>query len=153
MGLLDKIILPLSLSSCVFTAWVFLYTTAQSHKPTVSNKEQLQLLKEEAERILRVQTIKFNKITTNLLSPRVRLRYVSLEIHLLPFEESDHKVLEEEEFLIYDSILKIAGKIQAEQLNSIGGKILFKKKVKDEINSRLGTPRVKKVFFPHFVIQ
>ena len=153
MTTLEKIIISISATTSVMVVGIFTYLNYIYEKPLISDQKELAEMAKNAERALNPKTLKLDKIATNLHSSRGRLRYISIEAYVQPFQEHQLAKLQEAEALIYDSILGTAGRSVPDELNTLAGKILFENQIKRKINSRLPIPLVKKIFFAAFVIQ
>ena len=132
----------------------FIYTLFVFERPLFSDQEEMQRMTEETKKLSNFASIKLEKITTNLhTQPSKRLRYLNLEAHLQPFDRGQIGGLHQIEPMVYDAIIQVASQSDPEKLNSLAGKILFEKFIKDKINSQLPSPLIKKIFFSTFIIQ
>lgn len=151
---LEKLLIVTSLGTTLGALGFFIYTLFIFERPLLSDKKERERMIEEVEKRINFETFQLEKMTTNLFSEsRGRLRYINLEMHLQPFREKQLYEIKEKEFIIYDTIIQVASESDPEKLNSLAGKILFEKFIKDKINSQLETPLIKKIFFTTFIIQ
>lgn len=151
--LLDKIVMALNVLGLLFSLGAVIYSTVIWQKPLPKNEEELRLLRQEALTTSFVETIPMKKITINLPSQRGRLRYLDIEMGLLPFKSVYIDKLKANFSLIYDRAIVHSGKMEAEELNSLAGKILLEDQIKKDVNEALGGPILKKIFFTVFVVQ
>jgi flagellar FliL protein len=92
-------------------------------------------------------------MTINLASEQTRLRFLDVEVHLLPFQEEGLKVLEQHKTKMFDIIIEVAGTLSPDELNSVSGKILLENRLKKKINEYLKNQVVREIFFSTFVVQ
>lgn len=152
MEFIEKLAMLVSLATSLGVAGFFVYTNYY-YNPPLSNESEWEQLNQEAAKVINFKTLRLDNITTNLHSPKTRLRYVNLEVHIQPLQDKQIAQLEQKKPLIYDAILTVAGKKGPDQLNSLAGKILFENEIKHKINLQMARPLVKKIFFSVFVIQ
>lgn len=93
------------------------------------------------------------RITVNLSSGANRLRFINLEMNMVPFFEDQRKTISDNEFLIKNVVIEIASALTPEEVETVTGKMLFESRVKRQVNTKLGQPVIKQIFFSKFVIQ
>jgi flagellar protein FliL len=117
---------------------------------------EVENLKQGAIEQIQVQPVPIKKFVVNLHSQGSRLRYLDVEMNVLTFSENQKESLKANEHLIKDVVIDIASQLAPEDLDSLSGKLLFEKKIKDRVNEKLGQPGdpiINKIFFSGFIIQ
>ena len=148
-----KFLLAIPLAISLAAMGIFIYTDYIYQRPTFSDSKEFSLFGQQAQKLLYFKTLKLDKMTTNLYSTRTRLRYISLEAYLRPFEERQLSKLQRAKPLIYDIILETAGQSEPQKLNTLAGKILFENEIRERINANLTMPLIKRIFFSTFIVQ
>ena len=97
--------------------------------------------------------VPIKKFTVNLDSNANRLRFLSLEMNVLPFYEEQKAVITKSEYMIKDVVIKLAANLTPEEVETVTGKMLFESRIKKQVNAKLGQPVIKQIFFSGFVIQ
>ncbi len=117
-------------------------------------------LKEESLKKNQLHTVPMKKIVVNLESKGTRLRYLDVEMNIVTFNEEEKEIIKTYEYLLKDSIIDIASFLTPEDLDSITGKMIFEKRLKDKINEKIRqinntitAPVIKQIYFSGFVIQ
>lgn len=151
--LLDKILMALNLAALFGCLGVFIYTTKMYKKPLPDEGVEFDGLKEDAKKRTETPAYKMEKITINLYSTGSRLRFLDLELHFLPFNEEQIKILETHKAHLVDMMIEVVGDMSPEELNSISGKILLESRLKKRINDFLGSQTVREIYFSTFIIQ
>jgi flagellar FliL protein len=150
---LDKIFMLLSMFMTLTAVSMYVYTNIIFERKKVIEEEEFIKFKEESKEAEVLENIHLKKIVINLQSKSQRLRYVEFDAHLIPFKKEKLEFLNGNTAIIQDQFIDIASKFEAEELNSVLGKILFENRVKKGINQKFGSPIIKKIFFSRFVIQ
>ncbi len=150
--LLDKILLTLAMLSTISVLGLFVYTDIIYQKPLPDDKKEFQKLEAESKKVNVSKGFALKKITINLKSTR-KLRFLSTEIVLIPFKESQLQIIEDNQAMIRDIIIDAGSNMTAKELSSITGKIIFEETLKERINKTQKKPLIKEVFFSNFVIQ
>lgn len=92
--------------------------------------------------------------TVNLYSQTNRLRFLEVEMNIVPFESSQLTALKDAETVIKDSLIQIAAEMEPDDVGSVTGKILLENRLKKAVNDRIGgQPLIKQILFSRFVIQ
>lgn len=151
--LIDKILMALNLAALFGCLGVFVYTTKMYQKPLPDEATEFDGLKEDAKKRTEIPPYKMEKLTMNLYSTGSRLRFLDLELHLLPFTEEQTKLLDNHKAHLVDMIIEVVGDMSPDELNSISGKILLESRLKKRINDFMGSQTVREIFFSTFVIQ
>lgn len=150
---IDTAIAGLAILVTLGTLGSFVYTEMIYKKPLPSESLNRDLLNQEPKKDLLIEPFKLKPITINLRSPTRRLRFLEIEVHLVPFKEEYKEKLSQVESYLYDAIIDIAGAMEPDELNSISGKILLEERIKKRIQSRFNKEIVKEIFFSKFVVQ
>ena len=108
---------------------------------------------EEGKKLKVANTLQIKKIIINLPSRTKKLRFLDISAHIVPFSDRDLKVLEEQEYIIRDSIIEIAGKMYPRELNSISGKLILEDRIVKRINDIYKQDIIKELYFSRFLIQ
>ena len=151
--IIDYILVGFMLLMTLATASVYTYTVFIYQKPLPDDSGGLARLKGDVRRMVDGNAYQLGKFTVNLPSKNSRLRFLDVNIYLVPFGEADVALFEENKPVIQDKIIGIAGSMEAAELNSISGKILLESRVKKAINALLGQVSVKRIYFTRFVVQ
>jgi len=151
--LADNIILILSFLATAVCVGVFVFTEMIYQKPLPSEQVELQRLMSDNKKKAFPAPFKLDQLIINLNSRKTRLRFLSVETQLVPFNHDSDDKFESYRSMINDSIIDIAGRMTAEELNSISGKILLEERIKKSVNKLMGKQFVKGVLFTKFVIQ
>lgn len=97
--------------------------------------------------------VTFEELIVNLYSREARLRFLNTKLNIELFEEKDRNLVMTMKPHIFDSLIDIAGNMKPKELNSVTGKILLEKRVKDRSNAIAKRPVIKKILFSKFIIQ
>ncbi|MGE3608546.1 MAG: flagellar basal body-associated protein FliL [Bacteriovoracaceae bacterium] len=125
-------------------------------KPTPTDQvAEEAALKSEALEDSQIQPVPIKKFVVNLHSKSSRLRYLDLEMNVLPFHTDQKEIIKSHEYLFKDVVIEIASHLEPEDLDSVTGKILLENKIKKQINAKLGqpVPVIKQIYFSGFVVQ
>ena len=150
---IDKILMGLNLATLFGGLALFIYTNVVYKKPLPDESTELSELEKAARLQTEVGPFKLDKMTINLASEQTRLRFLDVEVHLLPFQEEGLKILEEHKTKMFDIIIEVAGTLSPDELNSVSGKILLENRLKKKINEYLKNQVVREIFFSTFVVQ
>ena len=96
---------------------------------------------------------RLDRLIVNLKSSTMRLRFLDAQIYIVPFGRGKHELLNRYAPQIYDAINRIGGGMTPNELNSIHGKLIFKNRVKEEINRILPEKIVKEIQYSKFTVQ
>ncbi len=151
--LVDNIILILSFLATAACVGVFVYTEVVYQKPLPDGQAELGKLISDNKKMAFPAPFKLDPLIINLNSRKTRLRFLSVEAQLVPFNHDSDDRFETYRSMINDAIINIAGHMTAEELNSISGKILLEERIKKSVNSIVKAQLVKGVLFTKFVIQ
>ena len=151
--MLQKILILLNLVVALAGAGIVYY----SHnilKPTPTDQvAEAESLKTEAMAQSQIQPVPIKKFVVNLFSGSSRLRYLDLEMNILPFHEDQKELIKTNEHMIKDIIIEIGSQLAPDDLDTVTGKILLENKIKKQVNAKFGQPVIKQIFFSGFVVQ
>ncbi len=152
----EKLIKIMAILSIVLTlaALVLSFFVNSKRAPKVVDQAlEVNNLKDEAKKASSIDAYKIEKIVVNLATGQNRLRVVDMSLDLITFQPQHIDLLEKNKAIVYDSIIEITSKIQADELNSVSGKILLEDRIKKKIHKEIGTTVIRKILFSQFVIQ
>ena len=86
-------------------------------------------------------------------SSSTRLRFLDVQMYIVPFARGKRELLSRHGPQIYDAINRIGGQMEPAELNSIHGKIVFENRIKEEINRILQEKVVKEIQYSKFIVQ
>lgn len=150
---LDKVLTMLNLAVVLGAAGLVFYSHSLLKPAPTDTKGQENSLVEGASSRFKLTPVKMKKLTVNLNSRKTRLRYLDMEINILTFEAEQKQIITESTAIINDIIIRLAGNLRAKELNSLTGKMLFKSRIKKQINITLGDTVAKDIIFSRFVVQ
>jgi len=151
--MIQKILIFINLIGVLGSVGLVLYSHLMIKPVATDQKAEAQKLQTEAKQNLEIKPVMIKKFVVNLSSKASRLRYLDLEMNLMPFYEDQASVIKEHEFLIKDIVVEIASHMQPEDLENVTGKILLENKIKKQVNQKFGQPVIKQIFFSGFVVQ
>jgi len=146
-----SLILLYLITSCI-TLYVFV-SWYHYEKPLIDESMARKKFLEEGKKLKVANTLQIKKIIINLPSRTKKLRFLDISAHIVPFSDRDLKVLEEQEYIIRDSIIEIAGKMYPRELNSISGKLILEDRIVKRINDIYKQDIIKELYFSRFLIQ
>jgi len=105
-----------------------------------------------------IQAVPIKKFVVNLHSKSTRLRYLDVEMSILPFYEDQKELIKAHEYIFKDTLIEIGSQLEPAELDTLSGKILLENKIKKQVNAKFkqfgqGQPVVKQIFFSGFVVQ
>lgn len=153
MSKLQKILLISNLVIVLASTGVVFYSHFMIRPEPTNQVEQTEDLINSAQKSTEVQPVAIKKFVANLHSSQTRLRYLEVEMNILPFYENQKKIITDHEFLIKDILIELAAKLEPEDLNTLSGKILLESRIKKQVNTKLGQPVIKQIYFSGFVVQ
>lgn len=151
---MQKVLIILNLVIVLAATGLVVYShTMIKPKPT-DQAAETEELKKQAIADTQIQPVPIKKFVVNLHSRSTRLRYLDIEMNILPFKEDQKDIIKQNEFLFKDTVIEIASHLDPDDLDSITGKILLENRIKKAINAKLGDPPViKQIYFSGFVVQ
>lgn len=151
--LIDTVLIGLMFLATVFTAGVFIYTQYIYERPLPDPAAERAKMLAQAKEQLFPNSYKVDKLTINLPSRSSRLRFLDMQAYLVPFSSDATEEFDRHKAAIQDAIIDIAATMEADELSTVSGKILFENRIKNRVNALFPKPLVKKVQFTDFVIQ
>jgi flagellar protein FliL len=151
--LIDKVLLGLNGLVALAAAGLVVYShTSVKPLPTDQAAEEKSL---EAGALAesQISPINFKKIVVNIHSAGTRLRFLELEMGVLPFAESQKDAIKSVEYLFQNALIEIAATMTPEELGAVTGKILLESRVKKKVNESLGAPLIRQIYFSKFIVQ
>lgn len=100
-----------------------------------------------------IKPIPIKKMVVNLKSDPHRLRFVEIEMSVLPFFEDQKQIISKNEHLLKNVVIELALVLTPEEIETVSGKMLFESRIKKQVNAKLGQPVIKQIFFSKFIIQ
>jgi flagellar FliL protein len=149
----DNAILFLTFLATAGCLGVFVYTEILYKKPLPQDDVEFSKLMSDSKSKAYPAPFKLDPLIINLKSRKTRLRFLNLEAYIVPIYENTDDIFENKRAMINDSIIQITGRMEADELNSISGKILLEDRVKKAINKITGKQLVKELLFTKFVVQ
>ena len=131
----------------VFVSWY------HYEKPQIDEAQARKRFLQEGKKLKVENTLKIKKLIINLPSRTRKLRFLDISVHVVPFDEKDLNILEEQEYIIRDSMIEVAGKMRPEELNSISGKLLLEDRLVKKINAIYKQNIIKELYFSRFLVQ
>lgn len=114
---------------------------------------ELQSLQQSAYQESQIKAISIPNKVINIYSPKTRLRFVDLEIGIIPIDNSLDQLVKNNESMILDEVIAITSEMSPEELESLSGKVLLGEKIKNRINQNLNKKVVRKILFTKFIVQ
>lgn len=151
--ILDRMIILFNLIATLGSLGVFYYMEKIYKRPMPNDQLEFQLLKDSIQKQSLVTPFPLKKMIINLYSPNTRLRFLEVEMHLLPYLDLHTPLLESNQHFIYDSIIQIVSKMGPQEINTVAGKILLEDRLKKNLNKLLQKKVIKKIYFTIFVVQ
>jgi flagellar FliL protein len=153
MGGLQKILILVNLVVVVAGAGLVYYAHNMIKPESTNVATEVENLKAGALAQASVTAVPMKKFVVNLFSRSTRLRYLDLEMNIVPFYENQKELIKANEHLFKDVVIEVAAQLEPDELDSLSGKILLENKIKKQVNAKLGQPVVKQIFFSGFVVQ
>lgn len=151
--LLDKILLGLNGAVVLTAAGLVYYAHTGIKAPPTDQALEEKNLQSDAVALSQVTAFAMKPMTVNLYSPGSRLRYLKVDINLLPFKQQDTELLKAHQYVVQNELIRIAAGMTPEELGSITGKILLESRLKKAVNDSFPAPVVKSIFFGAFLVQ
>ena len=153
MGKVQKILIILNFVVVLAGAGL-VYYAHNIIKPEPTNQAaEAESLKTNAAEQAQVQALPMKKFVVNLHSRESRLRYLDVEMNILPFHNDQKELIKANEYILKDILIETASHLAPEDLDTLSGKILLENKLKKQINAKLGQPVVKQIYFSGFIVQ
>jgi flagellar FliL protein len=150
---LDTALIGLLTLASLAALGVFTYTEMVYQRPLPSDKVEFESLKKDTETAVAPEVFKLDKLIVNLNSQGSRLRFLDVEIHLVPFKSKSVEVFENQKAFIKDAIIDISSNMAPDELNTVAGKVLLEERIRRRLNDYFGKSLIKEIFFSRFVVQ
>lgn len=152
--MVQKILIILNLVIVLAGAGLVFYSHNLLKPEPIDQSAEAQALKDQAVSSSQIQPVPIKKFVVNLHSRGTRLRYLDIEMNVLPFSEDQKELIKTNEHVFKDVVIEIASQLGPDDLDSVTGKILLENKIKKQVNAKLGdSPVVKQIYFSGFVVQ
>ncbi|MBA2403786.1 MAG: flagellar basal body-associated FliL family protein [Bdellovibrionales bacterium] len=153
MGSFQKILLIINLVVVLAGAGLVYYSHNMIKAEATDQAAEVENLKNSAMEQAQVQAVPMKKFVVNLHSRGTRLRFLDVEMNILPFHNDQKELIKASEYIFKDTLIEIASHLTPEELDTLSGKILLENKIKKQVNAKLGQPVVKQIYFSGFVVQ
>lgn len=148
-----KILILINLVVALLGAGVVYYSHFMIKPEPTDQLSEKSKLKDSLSEQVSITPVPIKKFTVNLSSHANRLRFLNLEMSILPFFEDQKALITKNEFLIKNVVIELASSLTPEEVETVTGKMLFESRIKKQVNAKLGQPVIKQIFFSGFVIQ
>lgn len=151
--LFDKILLGVNGLVALAAAGIVYYSHFMlKPKPTnITTEEQALYDKAQSESMVSAYTITTKPV--NLYHEGARLRHLSTEMGIIPFQESDKEIIKNKEYIIKNALIEVAAHMSPEEVSTLTGKLILESRIKKYVNESIGAPVVKKIYFGKFTVQ
>jgi flagellar FliL protein len=153
MGSVQKILLIANLVVVLAGAAVVYYSHNILKPKATDQTAEAENLKNSAMEQAQIQAYPMKKFVVNLYARGTRLRYLDVEMNILPFHNDQKELIKANEYIIKDILIEIGSQLGPDELETLSGKILLENKLKKQINTKLGQPVVKQIYFSGFIVQ
>lgn len=150
---IDTIILLIATLITGATLGTFVYSDMIYKRPLPSDKLEKEKLIEDSKVAVAPDIYKLDKLIINLNSPTRRLRFLDIEVNLVPFRSNAIETFQTKKFYIKDAIIDIASNMAPDELNTVAGKVILEERIRKRLNDFFGKSLVKEIFFSRFVVQ
>lgn len=151
--MLDKILLGLNGIGIAAAAGLVVYSHTSIKRIPTDEQMQVGSMVKESISLAQITPLTLPKQTVNLYSRQTRLRFLDTQMNIEVFQESDKETITKYKAFLYDSLIEVAGNMKPEELNSVTGRILLEKRIKNKFHEILGKKLIRKIYFSKFVIQ
>ncbi len=152
--LLDKILIALNALVVLGAVGLIVYSHMGIKREPTNQVAEADRLLQEAKDLTFIKPHSMKSFTVNLLSNTNRLRFLEVEMNVVPFQMSQLPELKNAETIIKDSLIQIGAEMSPDDVASVTGKILLENRLKKAVNDRIGgQPLIKQILFSKFVIQ
>ena len=151
-SIIDKVFIILLLLTSAGTAGVFVYTELIYQRELPNNEQEFKTLVSNGKARSIPNVYQLEKLTINLKSRTAKLRFIDLEMYLVPFTAKDRDIIEQNKERIYDAIIDITAGMDPDELNTVSGKILLENRIKHNLNQTIKSDMIKEILFSVFVV-
>ncbi len=153
MGMVQKILLIVNLVVVLGGAGLVVYSHKMIKPEPTNQAAETDNLKKQAMAQAQIEAVPIKKFVVNIRSSSTRLRYLYVEMNIMPFHNDQKELIKANEYIFKDVVIEVASQLEPDELDSLSGKILLENKIKKQVNAKLGQPVVKQIFFSGFVVQ
>ncbi len=157
MNMIQKILVAVCLVFSLASTGIFVYTQVIFKKPVPDDAKEFEKMKADEKKPMAeaVEPYRMKRMTVNIEQEngKDKMRFLNMELLMIPFKNDGAKVLEDNQAIVNDTIITISSKMDPNELNTISGKILLENRLRKTINERLNEEVVREILFQHFVIQ
>lgn len=151
--LIDKVLLGLNGLVALAAAGLVVYSHTSIKAPPTDQAAEEKSLEAGALADAQITALTFKKQVVNIHSAGTRLRFLEVEMGVLPFAESQKEPLKTVEYIFQNALIEIAAGMTPEELSAVTGKILLESRLKKKVNEALGTPMIRQIYFSKFIVQ
>ena len=142
-----------SLSTSLLALGVFVYDEFANKRSLPNDEVEKEKLLVDSRADSYPDSYRLERLIINLKSSATRLRFLDIQMHLIPFTKGKHDLLAKHRPEIYDIINRIGGEMTPREINSIHGKIIFENRIKKAINEALGKNIIREIQYSKFTVQ
>jgi flagellar basal body-associated protein FliL len=151
--LIDKVLMGLNGAVVLLAAGLVVYSHTSVKPPPTDQAGEEKALQDGANTEAQITALSFKKQVVNLHNDGTRLRFLEVEMGVLPFEEAAKETIKTHEYVFQNALIEVAGGMTPDEVGSVTGKILLESRVKKAVNEKLGQPLVRHIYFGRFVVQ
>ncbi len=151
--MIDKVLLGLNGLVAIGAAAMVFYAHNNLKPPPTDQAAEEKSLESGVVAEAQVTPHTFKKMVVNIQSPGTRLRYLEVEMGVLPFAEGDKETIKSLEYKFQNALIDIAGSMSPDELSSVTGKILLEGRLKKRLNEEFGSALIKQIYFSRFIVQ
>lgn len=150
---LDIILVGLAVLFTTAVMGFFVYTNMVFERPLPDNAKEFENLVHDSSKIQMQSAYEIKKLIINLRSSSKRLRFIDMDLHLVPYQADYISVVEENDSSIRDIIIDTTGRMTPTEVNSASGKTLLESRLVKRINMSLNKKIIKSILFSKFIVQ
>ena len=149
---IDNFIYLMSFLATISALTVLVYFQYFYAPPLPSNAIESQKFIEGEKENSYPKEFELKQIIVNLKSKTKRLRFLEIKIFLVPYDQNHKKILEQNQDLIYDSIIDMASGMDPDELNTLSGKLILQSRIISDLNKLLKAKIVKELHLSRYVV-
>lgn len=155
---MQKILILLNLVVALGAAGAVFYAHNMIKPEPTNQAAEEEAMKKAALDEAHITPVPIKKFAVNLHSRSSRLRYLDIEMNILPFHNDQKELIKGNEHIFKDVVIEIASQLDPDDLESVTGKMLLENRIKKQVNANFkklgaGQPVVKQIYFSGFVVQ
>jgi flagellar protein FliL len=152
--LVDKIVLGLNALVSFALAGLMYYYSAIHQKPLPGDQAMTEVMKKDIEeKSMTFSALEVSGTIVNLRSRTSRLRFLDIDMQLVPSPPFTVEELKTHLVVIRDIVINVASQMTDEELSTVSGKILLEGRIKKETELYFKRPSLEKIIFTKYVIQ